>query len=388
MALAVGCSSPAPRRNPPGALPSRTELAVETIPWVPMASPIFTLKGEFGHLLFHLNFFNRSDRPLKLRKLEMISLRSGERLTSVTLSQRSLAQRLRPVPWIVMRDRQTIAAAHRWRGELRRTKGDTVIPARGGVSLTHQLILARLSQMPDKVRCVVTHTLGSTVHRFTVQVFQQKTRLRLPVHGPWWVMAGHRFDEYHGQALMHSQNFAYDLGRLGSNLGTFQGDRRANESYYCHDQPILAAADGQVVEVHDQIPENVPVGFRPSWEQILRRPRDMAGNFVVLRHCKGEYSAYMHLRPGVPVRQGDQVSAGQVVGRCGNSGNSSEAHLHFQLQDGPDPLKAVGLPARFSDVTIHLARQKLYVPPHKATPLPTWLLVQPGKAPGAVDISR
>lgn len=47
------------------------------------------------------------------------------------------------------------------------------------------------------------------------------------------------------------------------------------------------------------------------------------------------------------VRPGDQLTAGQVVAACGNSGNSSDPHVHFQLMDGPDVRQAVGLPLRW-----------------------------------------
>jgi murein DD-endopeptidase MepM/ murein hydrolase activator NlpD len=361
---------------------------METIPRSPLAAPLFTLRGDYLHLLFHLNFHNQTGQPLRLRRLQLTSLRGDVALMRQVMTEDLLASRLSPVPWIVMRDRQTIAAAHRWSGALNRVKGDTLVPARGGVSLSHQFLLTRTAGMPDRILCRVTHDRGTTEHSFRVRQYRQKTTLRLPVQGRWWVMAGHRFDEYHGQALMNSQNFAYDLGRLGPEQTTYRGVRRANESYHCHDQPVVAAADGEVVEVHDGVKENDPVGALPAFDDILKQPRLLAGNFVVLRHRGDEHTVYMHLRPGAAVRVGQKLRAGQELGRCGNSGNSSEPHLHFQLQDGPDPLRASGLPARFSDFTLHMARLVLHVPLAKAWPLPTWLTVEPGKASGAVAIGR
>lgn len=44
---------------------------------------------------------------------------------------------------------------------------------------------------------------------------------------------------------------------------------------------------------------------------------------------------------------GDKVKRGDLVGRCGNSGNSSEPHLHYHLQNGPHFGQAEGLPAQF-----------------------------------------
>ncbi len=390
MALLLCAGCPPPPATGPRSLPAArpADLALEAIPFPLYASSVFTFRGEYAHLLFHLNLHNRSARPVTIQRLELTFERSGKVLRTVTLGAEALRRGLRPVPWIVMRDRKSIAAAHRWQGKLRRPKGDTVIPPRGAVSLPHQFSLVRPELLPTLIRCRAQHTGGQSSHEIVVRPYGQRTELRLPVNGSWWVMAGHRFDEHHGQAFMSSQNFAYDLGRLGGNLSTYRGDRRDNRSFACHGQPVVAAADGEVVEVHDGVKENTPVGVRPAWRQLLRQPRDMAGNFVVLRHASGEFSAYMHLRAGVAVRKGAAVRAGDVLGACGNSGNSGEPHLHFQLQDGPDPLRAGGLPARFSDFTIHLGKLRLHVPRGQSSPLPTWLVVTSGKADGAVEISR
>ncbi len=361
-------------------------LELELIPPRLLAGPLFTLRGEYAQLFFHLNLYNRSAAPLRLRTVTLDLLRQGQRLRSVTYSPRALAQDLRPTTWIVMRDRQSIAAAHRWRGDFSRPLGRATLGPGAGVSLPQLFILLRPAQLPDALRITARHAGGQATLHVAVEVYRQRTVLRLPVQGPWWVMAGHRYDEYHGQALIHSQNFAYDLGRLGPALATFSGDGRENAAYLCHDQPVLAAADGEVVELQDGVAENTPAGLRPALESVLRQPRLMAGNFVVLRHAAGEYTAYMHLRPGLPLREGQRVEAGELIGRCGNSGNSSEPHLHFQLQDGPDPFRAHGLPARFADFSIDLGRQQLYVPAADAAPLPLRRVIRPGKAAGAVPL--
>lgn len=71
----------------------------------------------------------------------------------------------------------------------------------------------------------------------------------------------------------------------------------------------------------------------------------IVGNHVVLDLGDGTYALYAHLRRGsLTVREGDRVTAGQPLARCGNSGNSTEPHLHFQLMDGPDPDSARGVP--------------------------------------------
>jgi hypothetical protein len=366
--------------------PRSTSLRLEPIPQPLYAAPQLTFRGELAQVLFHLNLHNEGTEPLHLRRVELVSLRQGQVLSRLELGEALLRQRLRAGGWIVMRDRLTIAAAHRQRGLLRRPKGDTLVPPRGVVSLTHQLSVDRFSTLPDRIRCVAHHDGGAGVAELPVEVYRQRTALRLPVEGRWWVIDGNRFDGHHASAILASQIFAYDLGRLGPDLATWAGDTARNSAYHASGQPIVAVADGEVVAIHDGVPENTP-GRRPTWQSILQRPHDLAGNYVVLRHAGQEHSVYIHLRPGLQVKVGQRVERGQVLGRCGNSGNSLEPHLHFQLQDGPDPLRAAGLPVRFSDFTIHLAHLRLYVPPDKPVPLPVRLVVEPGRAPGAVELS-
>lgn len=71
----------------------------------------------------------------------------------------------------------------------------------------------------------------------------------------------------------------------------------------------------------------------------------LLGNYLVLDIGDGVYAVYAHLRRGsLRVGVGDRVTAGQEIAECGNSGNSSEPHLHFQLMDGSDVMTARGVP--------------------------------------------
>ena len=78
------------------------------------------------------------------------------------------------------------------------------------------------------------------------------------------------------------------------------------------------------------------------------------GNYVVIDHRNGEYSVYAHLKKGtVAVSPGQRVNTGDVLGLCGNSGNSSEAHLHFHVQDSPDLEAGAGMPVAFHDCFVN-----------------------------------
>ncbi len=173
--------------------------------------------------------------------------------------------------------------------------------------------------------------------------YQTKTPLHLPFHGVWRVGWGGRTvkENYHAASL--DQRFAYDLGIVKSG-STHDGDGSLNEQYYCFGQPIIAPGAGKAIEVADGIEDN--------------RPREMpgdhpCGNHVLIDHGNGEFSLLCHLQKGsLAVETGALVKAGELLGKCGNSGHSSEPHLHYQLQDTARPFDGEGMPAQFLDVKI------------------------------------
>lgn len=128
------------------------------------------------------------------------------------------------------------------------------------------------------------------------------------------------------------------------------------EAFSSFGEPVLAVADGTVVRVLDRMRDH---RSRTSWLAFaymmvvdgfrdLGGPAAVVGNHVVVEQAGGVFALYAHLRRGsVSVAVGDRVVAGGQVGVVGNSGNTSEPHLHFQLMDRADCLAAAGLPFRF-----------------------------------------
>lgn len=118
--------------------------------------------------------------------------------------------------------------------------------------------------------------------------------------------------------------------------------------YLIYGQDILAVADGTVVAVVTNL-DNQPPGKMPDG-----LPRDEAdGNHVILDLGHGVYALYAHMAPdSVLVDVNDQVKKGQVLGKVGNTGNTSAPHLHFQLMDRPSALDANGLPYVFEQFRI------------------------------------
>lgn len=129
---------------------------------------------------------------------------------------------------------------------------------------------------------------------------------------------------------------------------------RRNEDFPAYGAPLLAVADATVLRASDRRRDHLS---RNSWPAALYQllieasVRDLGGagavlgNHLVLDLGDGRHALYAHLRRGsLAVRPGERVRAGQLLARCGNSGNSTEPHVHFQLMDGPDPDTARGLP--------------------------------------------
>jgi hypothetical protein len=179
--------------------------------------------------------------------------------------------------------------------------------------------------------------------------YQTKVNYRLPLEGEWLVYHGG-----HTQQTSHSwdaltQRYAYDFVKADKQFSRHEGRGRQPTDYYCHGQSILAAADGEVVGLMDGIGESPFAGLF----MVDFLCRNMAGNHLMIRHADGEYGFYAHLlKDSLAVNVGDQVKQGQVIGLCGFSGNGTEPHLHFHLQDKPNFYRGMGLPIKFEQVTV------------------------------------
>lgn len=165
-----------------------------------------------------------------------------------------------------------------------------------------------------------------------------------PRQGNWFTYWGGRnlARNYHMVAPAQTYAFDFVVTRDGR---TYDGPASDPASYYCWGEPVLAAADGVVTGTTNDIADNA-VG--------VMNPKQPAGNHVVIRHGDGTHSLAGHLQRGsVKVAQGDVVKAGQSLGLCGNSGNTSEPHVHFHLQTGAGfSAGGTGVPAIFRNMTV------------------------------------
>lgn len=172
-----------------------------------------------------------------------------------------------------------------------------------------------------------------------------------PLSGPRWVAfngccapgVSHRSTAMPVNGQLHfAQRFAIDWMQLDEQGRLLHGDPADVHSYTSYDHEALAVADGTVTETLDNLDDQVP-GKNPDPTTITVDNVD--GNHVVLDLGSGRYAFYAHLRKGsVAVHPGDRVRRGQVLGKVGNTGNTSAPHLHFHVMDGPSVLGSEGIP--------------------------------------------
>jgi len=144
--------------------------------------------------------------------------------------------------------------------------------------------------------------------------------LQLPFWGEWTVSQG-----YNGKYTHKGEwRNAVDLVLVDEAKSTHGLLSNQCENYYCYNKPVVAPADGYVVDVVDNIDDNEPgkVNTDQNW-----------GNTIIIKHLDDLFTQMSHLRAGTfKVRTGDFIKKGDIVALCGNSGRSPAPHLHFQSQ--------------------------------------------------------
>ncbi|UTW67078.1 M23 family metallopeptidase [bacterium SCSIO 12643] len=175
--------------------------------------------------------------------------------------------------------------------------------------------------------------------------YQTKTDLKLPFQDQWYIFHGgktHHEGGHHFITWGLGQRYAIDIV-IKVNGKSYIGNGNKNEDYHCFGKPLYAPGTGKIIEVENNIDDNIP-------GEVNENEKLSSGNYVMIDHFNGEYSILAHIKKGtVIVSEGDTVVQGQKLGETGNSGNSTEAHLHYQLQNSSNSTYSTGLPAQFRD---------------------------------------
>ena len=348
----TSCSS----GSEPGAVPSASTVTVTTGPPEPtpappgpvamtpvigsVIAPPMPVTGTDGktHLAYELVLTNTTEQIVTLTSLTAVS--KGR--TLLDLSAEGLAH------WTRVIGNATTPTTTIGPGQTALVWLDLTVDDATGVpgDLSHTITVSLPQPQPPVTESTMSETIAPTV------VDNRKpVTIAPPLTGDNWVsangccdMSPHRMavSPLNGQ-LWAPERYAIDFVQLSADGRMSNGDKADLVSYPFFGADVHGVADGQVVSVIDSLPEQIP-GANPVGLPLEQYP----GNRVVQDIGGGNYVMYAHLKTGsIRVKVGDKITTGQIVGSVGNTGNTDTPHLHFQLMNTPDPLRANGLPFVF-----------------------------------------
>jgi len=180
------------------------------------------------------------------------------------------------------------------------------------------------------------------------------TKLILPFKDEWTVTWGGNTKELNYHIESDAQKNAFDFVITDEKGNSFKKDGKTNDDYYAFGKELIAPCDGEIVLVVDGVKDNLPGELNPIYAP---------GNTVILKTANNEYLFFAHFKQNsIVVIQGQRVKQGELLGLCGNSGNSSEAHLHFHIQNVEDMNKATGAKCFFGEIIVNGKLKKDYSP--------------------------
>ena len=186
--------------------------------------------------------------------------------------------------------------------------------------------------------------------------FQNAVLVRAPFDGDWLISWGGENKKDNHHIGSPPQDRAVDIRKVieGSDGQTMRGEPGKNESYGCWAQPIYSPVDGVVAVSVDGVPDNIPGELNHL---------SAGGNYVMIKSKEGFVVVLAHLKQGsVAARAGASVKAGDFLGLCGNSGRSTEPHLHLHVQSGISNARSVALRMVFPSITVGGVQKENYSP--------------------------
>ena len=117
---------------------------------------------------------------------------------------------------------------------------------------------------------------------------------------------------------------------------------------------VIAPCDAKVAKVITGVQDNIPGRLNPV---------QPTGNTVILETKNKEFIVLAHFKfNSIVVKEGQEIMQGEVLGLCGNSGNSSEPHLHVSLQNVLDMDIATGAQLYFDKILVNGEVKENYLP--------------------------
>lgn len=177
------------------------------------------------------------------------------------------------------------------------------------------------------------------------------SKIQFPSEGEWYVTWGGDTKELNYHVEKKFQKNAFDFVIKDDKNKSYRTDGKKNEDYYAFGKQLFAPADGIAVYVKDGFPDNKP-------GEKTDKP-----NEIVIRTEHGEYLVLLHFKKNsIAVKQGEKIRRGQLLGLVGNSGFSSEPHIHFHIMNGFPGAAATGIKCFFDKVSVNGKTKKDYSP--------------------------
>ncbi len=314
----------------------------------PVSAPVKGSDGKW-HVVYELQFTNAKAVPATLTSVTVVDGRDTSRQIQ-SFSGASLVDSLRALSTAPVEDASLAPSEARLMLISLVFESESDVPPVLAHELKADAAAGPGAKSPSPVQYLVApFDIGS----------KSAPVLAPPLEGDGWVVlngccsagGAHRdaIQSVNGQ-LFDSQRFAIDWMQINNDGELFTGDPSKVESWVGYGAKILAVADGKVIAVENDVPDLQP-GELPDPNSITLQTVD--GNHAVIDHGDGLYTFYAHMQSGsVKVEVGDQVSAGDVIGLLGNTGNTSAPHMHFHIMTGPSPLGSDGIPFVFDSFVL------------------------------------
>lgn len=317
-------------------------------------------------VIHNIAVINRSNHPVLLQKMELQLIRNGEIVQSRFILPQELETGAQRAASLFESGALNEAEKEFRLRELfqnaQLSRSNRLEPNRG-ILVRNQYL--QFSGEVERVKVVVTGkadngTISQSSSEIAILNYQTRTQYFFPLKGTWYVSNATNPSGTHRWGI--GQEFAYDLVKIDAEGNPGKGDETKSESYYAYGQEVLAPADGTVYEVRDGIDDTPMAQFVDSDQSVVMRrlneyqtglrrqygARGTDGNYVIIDHGNNEYSVIVHLKKNsLRAKRGERVKQGQVIAQVGQSGLSTEPHLHFEVVSNPDPLKQRGLPVSF-----------------------------------------
>jgi len=337
---------------------------------------LYEIKGPgsarmlYSALIQNLAVVNNTDKPVRIESIEILGFSGGEMVLMKGLTKEQmlkLAKRMKTYQEMGMMDLLEFQfQSSKYLKGVRLTGSDT-IPAGQALLIPYQALMFDIAPDKIEVKAVAKSNRKEITGRGQLVAINHvsKNTYSAPVQGTWFVGAGPSFIGHHRWATI--QEFAFDLVQLGANNITHANTGTRLTDYYAYGKPVHAIGDGKVVKVvNDQLEDEAtlrqPDESGADYEQrqgqiqqelMMKGMDHIIGNHVIIAHPNGEYSYYAHLQPGsIAVAEGQTVQKGVQIARVGNTGNSTEPHLHFHMANSPNLTYARSIPVCFDNVNI------------------------------------